>query len=213
MACDAFYALHEVFAFAAASELQLLNLVDVKLEKYTKDGIAETDSLPNLKYTERILYRHIQQLEQVLQGMHNARHRKWPKATSELGEKANTAKESLEKDFEHLLCRAQKLHSHCTQAIATLMSSITIAESKEAILQAQRVSKLTLLASIFVPLSFTTSFFGMNVRELGQGPQSMRLWGYLSASLFCLTMLFLIFDLTLLFKRLRSWYFRLFCCV
>lgn len=44
-----------------------------------------------------------------------------------------------------------------------------VAESREAIDQAEC---LTLLATVFIPLSFVTSLFGMDFREPGQGPLS-----------------------------------------
>jgi hypothetical protein len=40
-----------------SSEMQFLGLVDVQLNKYTTT-LDELDSLPDLKYTGAILYRH-----------------------------------------------------------------------------------------------------------------------------------------------------------
>lgn len=59
------------------------------------------------------------------------------------------------------------------------MSSISISESQKAIDQAQRVGKLTFLVFIFVPLGFTTSFFGTNVKEL-QSDVGLKWWAALS---------------------------------
>lgn len=53
---------------------------------------------------------------------------------------------------------------------------MAVAESREAIDQAKRMGKLTFLAFIFVPLSFTTSFFGMNVKELDAKKVSIWMW-------------------------------------
>lgn len=202
MAVDAFYALNEVFSLAASSEIQFLNLIDVKLDQYTKPGVAEFDSLPNLKYTKEILYRHIQKIQQALNSMRNAKHPKWPKASNGTGKKAKTAAEGLEQDFDHLLNRAKMLHKRCHEAIAVLMSSISISESKKAIEQAKRVGKLTFLAFIFVPLSFTTSFFGMNVRELTQEHLSIYWWVVFSSPIFILTVTLFYYDITRPLKAL-----------
>jgi len=42
------------------------------------------------------------------------------------------------------------------------------------------MGKLTFLAFMFVALSFTTSFFGMNVNELKGGTLGIKYWGALS---------------------------------
>ena len=54
-----------------------------------------------------------------------------------------------------------------------LMSSISVAETQNAASQAKmsmeqavRTAKLTELAFVYIPLTFVTSIFGMNVREL-----------------------------------------------
>lgn len=49
------------------------------------------------------------------------------------------------------------------------MNAAAIDESQKAISQAEGVAKLTTLAFFFVPLSFTTSVFGLNFRELSDG--------------------------------------------
>lgn len=205
MARDAFYALNDVFTFAASSESQLLNLINTKLDMYTQPGRNEADSLPNLKYAKRILYEHIQQIQEVKQSIFNAKHRKWPKATDEAGKRANLAAEGLEQNYDYLLLRAQTMHTRCTEAIAVLMNSMAIAESQEAIVQAKRVTKLTFLAFIFVPLSFTTSVFGMNVRELDQNQISLWAWFALSVPMLALTITLFYVDFSVALGKLYKW--------
>jgi Mg2+ and Co2+ transporter CorA len=165
MACDAFYCLTEIFNFAASSQMQFLNLIDVKLEKYTSlPSEQDFQSLPNLKYMKQMLDRYIQKTQRIIHSIKNAQQDKWPKDKSESGRrKAASASQNVEQDFAHLLDRAQILHRRTTEAISVLMSSISISESQRAIEQAERMGKLTFLAFVFVPLSFTTSFFAMNL--------------------------------------------------
>jgi Mg2+ and Co2+ transporter CorA len=47
-----------------------------------------------------------------------------------------------------------------------LMSSISMQDSQASIEQARRSTRLTQLAFIYVPLSFVTGIFGMNIKEL-----------------------------------------------
>jgi Mg2+ and Co2+ transporter CorA len=76
------------------------------------------------------------------------------------------------------------------------MSSMSIAESKKAIDQAERVTRLTLLAFIFVPLAFTTSFFGMNVKELSGTTTSLWWWAAFTVPVLILAFIGLFFDWT-----------------
>ncbi|PGH34680.1 hypothetical protein GX50_02468 [[Emmonsia] crescens] len=213
MAADPFYALNEIFSFAASSEMYFLNLIDIKLDKYTGPNIHEPDSLPNLKYTKDILYRHIQKIQRILNSIHNAQHFKWPRAGSEGGRKgrATTAAEGLEQDFSHLLNCAQTLHTRCNEAITVLMSSISISESTKAIDQGRRVAKLTFLAFIFVPLSFTTSFFGMNVKEFEANNPPIYYWVACSILVMIMAFLLLAYDITLPFRILYRYIRTGFC--
>jgi len=174
MAQDALYSLTEVFTLAASSQMQFLNLIDAKLDTYTSSMDSPDSafsSLPNLRYTKRILIRYMQMTRRVLESIRTASaHSKWPRDASEAcSRRTAVAAQGLEQDFGHLLERAEALHRRTTEAIGVLMSSISISESQKAIEQAQRVGKLTFLAFVFVPLSFTTSAFGMSVTELKDG--------------------------------------------
>jgi Mg2+ and Co2+ transporter CorA len=54
-----------------------------------------------------------------------------------------------------------------------LFRDIQLKESKKVIEKAESSHKLTLLAFLFLPVSLSTSFFGMNFREFGQGQLSV----------------------------------------
>ncbi|KAJ4402237.1 hypothetical protein N0V85_005347 [Neurospora sp. IMI 360204] len=179
MSQDAFYCLTEIFNFAASSQMEFLNLIDLKLDLYTSLPPEEDFKvLPNLKYSKKILYRYIQKTERVLESIRNATNKesRWPRPTDQT-EKARVTAQNIEHDFEHLLKRAQTLHSRTTDAITVLLSSISISESQRAIQQAEDMAKLTFLAFLFVPLSFATSFFGMNFKELEGDKLSVWWWG------------------------------------
>jgi Mg2+ and Co2+ transporter CorA len=172
---DAFYCLNEVFSFAASSHIQFLNLIDIKLDKYTSHAEdQEFQSLPHLTYTKRILYRYIQKIRRILKSIENTKTHKWPSKSGD--QRAIFAADSLEQDFTHLCDRAITLHSRTTEAITVLMTSISISENQKAISQAQRVGRLTFLGFIFIPCSITTSFFGMNIKELNGSSLGIQWW-------------------------------------
>lgn len=61
-----------------------------------------------------------------------------------------------------------------------LMNSAVVAESRKNMQQTERMKKPTLLATLFIPLSFSTSVFGMNFRQFGQGHLSIWIWAAVS---------------------------------
>ncbi len=79
-----------------------------------------------------------------------------------------TVKGLLE-DYEQLLNRCIELSKMCNWGITLAMNKATIEESRKAIEQSERVKKLTILATLFIPLNFSSSLFGMNIEVLGQG--------------------------------------------
>lgn len=54
-----------------------------------------------------------------------------------------------------------------------LMSSMSVLEARRSIQQAERAQRLTRLAFLYIPLSFVTGMFGMNVKEINGSPLSL----------------------------------------
>jgi Mg2+ and Co2+ transporter CorA len=76
----------------------------------------------------------------------------------------------LKKDLDYLLVRIGILSNRCDTIADTLMSTMSILESQKSIEQSQQVNKLTKPAFVYIPLSFISSMFGMNVTELENNP-------------------------------------------
>ena len=83
-----------------------------------------------------------------------------------------------------------------------------LAESKKAIDQAERVGRLTQLAFFNIPISFTTSFFGMNFKQLNSGTNlSTWIWFVVSFPRLVISILVLGYDVsTMLNKFLKHHY-------
>lgn len=186
MASCPIYALRELLELVVQSELQFLSLCSTRLSAIEALGHSQDiDSLPNMKDLKRLLYRHIHQNQNMSTFITNAS-RFWPKPSStehQYAEIADAAVDYLKQDFDTVVDRNQALYNRCTEGIGVLMNEIVIAESRGAMIQATRVGKLTFLAFVFVPLSFTTSFFGMNLKELGAGPGSVSIWAWFALTL------------------------------
>ena len=177
MACDTLYALREVFELVAQAESQFLTFCAGMLNKFEDTRYSqEADCLPNLKNLKHLLYRHLHQNQEACSSLKNMRSPHWPRASdAKLQQKTEGSAQYLKEDYAYLLKMNRQLYEHCTEAIGTLMNEIVIAESREAIVYTARMEKLTFLAFIFVPLSFTTSFFGMNLQELGGGAHTLNI--------------------------------------
>jgi hypothetical protein len=175
-----------LFAHSAFSEVQFLNLMESKIH-IQMTTIAEgmpDDALGTLQYFSNILNRHAQQLKDSTRALcrliernkrpgteaETSRH---PGASSSGG--AFTPKGLME-DYEQLHIRCLELSKMCSRGMTLAMNKATIEESRRAIEQSERVKRLTLLATFFIPLGFTTSLFGMNLSVLGQG--SVEFWWF-----------------------------------
>lgn len=90
-------------------------------------------------------------------------------------------------DYEDLLARYTRLSARITLAMDNEINRTMIMESHHAIEQTERLSKLTTLATYFLPLSFTASLFGMNFKVLGQGDQPVWLYVVLALPFLLLT--------------------------
>lgn len=209
-ASDAFYALNEVFRFALFSEVQFLNMLESKLIKELDQSVLiqqNNPTLSNLLYNQKLLDRHIQRIQDNITSMEGRALALWPKGL--LGEdeqvKANLAAEALLQDYDYLLCRAHTLSEQCNTGMQIVMNNAMIEESREAIFQAEGVAKLTRLACIFIPLSFTTSFFGMNIWQLGTGHLSIWIWIVVSFPIFVIPLIFMQYDLAAVIRRHSPW--------
>lgn len=79
-------------------------------------------------------------------------------------------------DYQGLLDRCLRLLSRIESAKASEMNRAMMLESRRAIEQSERVKQLTLMATYFIPLTFTASLFGMNFGLFGQG--DLPVWWY-----------------------------------
>lgn len=223
MAIDPFYAITELFKFSASSEVQFLNMIDSKLS--SDEGYAslkkEDPTLANLLYYQEILRAHIIRLKDnlsVIESRGNFRSfansssdnvpSDRPRLSFNQQDKADTAKEALEKDYRHLIDLAEGLVERCSRGMGVIINNSMLAESRHAVSQAKRVGKVTFLAFFYIPFSFATSFFGMNFVEFGTGKQSLWVFFTSSVPLFLFTLCFLLFEaekMRRVGQRLRRW--------
>ncbi|KFG79645.1 hypothetical protein MANI_019136 [Metarhizium anisopliae] len=194
-----------LFAHAAFSEVQFLNLIESRIQTQMNaivKGVL-TDTLGTLQYLSNILNRHARQLQDSIAALCNlaerrshllnevkvearlppksaaptnpslGKRRQMPgietvqKSGSNSSDGSFTAK-GLLNDYQQLCARCIDLSKMCTRGMTLAMNKATIEESRKAIEQSERLKKLTLLATFFIPLSFSSSLFSMNIDLLEQ---------------------------------------------
>ncbi|CAO2655277.1 Nn.00g103410.m01.CDS01 [Neocucurbitaria sp. VM-36] len=183
-AYDPMYALTPVFRFAAATENQLLAVLTRRYEIISStvwDPKRSTEFSEQLILHKHILDDHACRHEEVHRFLRSPSLVKWAaNLTKEQVRTGSDAKRAVEEDYEYLLARFQQFSVYHGEAISILVSSVALAESKKQITLATQVTKLTVLATIFLPLSYCTSIFGMNFIELDR----LRIWIWVVVTIF-----------------------------
>lgn len=175
---DAFYAFHKIFEFCAFSELQFLNLMEKQIEQYQIENCMKHNkkrttgsdlSLESLQRFKTLVRKHIWQLEKTISVIYNEGDPDWPRATHPRDIRTTrVAAYQLREDYQHLLSRAIDIRQRCSDSIAQ-----RIAES------AQTDYTRPVMALVCITfLTFTTSFFSMNFKEL----QNLSVWIYFVVS-------------------------------
>ncbi|KAM7205139.1 hypothetical protein V8F20_003276 [Naviculisporaceae sp. PSN 640] len=177
---DALYALTELFQFAASAEAQLLNLVQNRIANEMSlvggggdSGQHLSIALLNLKSLKVLLTSHAQGLGEVITVVANRHALEWPRIENAVAEKAAVL---LLADLEYLQRRNEALSRECEQGMATLANMAVLEESKRSVGMSRTVQRLTVIGTIFIPLSFVCSVWGMNFEELGTGSKPMWMW-------------------------------------
>lgn len=163
MSEDPLYALHELLLFWATSETQFLNVVSSALQSMVDLSLQEssskmTETQNTLVFYKDILGRHTNSIAGVMQCIESRDLSDWPRSQAA---KPQLMAEQIECDVRYIFERSKELQERCVSSMNILTNQAMIQESKSAIEQSKRIYRLTILASVFVPLSFCSSLFGM----------------------------------------------------
>ncbi|KAK3290455.1 uncharacterized protein B0H64DRAFT_350409 [Chaetomium fimeti] len=206
---DPFYALSPLFSFAVSSEMEVLDLIDAKVRdeldhsSMTGDGVASTSpTLSNLLYSQQVLKRHIRNLQAPISYMEALCSSLSSSAATTPRTAAITTIRTVLADYRFALAYADALAADCVQGMSIMAHNAAIRESQKAIAEARGVTRLTRLATLFVPLALVTSAFSMNVREVnaGDGPP-LWAWAVVSVVVGAVSWLLVRYDLS----RLARW--------
>lgn len=191
---DPVLVLEELSAFQSATASQYLNI----LRRFIAEILARThptgDTTPtmedilHLEYTKAVLMRwstHFQRLAQNLQYALPS-----VKPIAGVREKREKVFAEIDRDLVYLAGESETLITLCESGKSTITGSFLVYEAKRIAQESQLVTQLTKATNritfIFLPISLVTSAFGMNFRQLGQGPLSISLWFAVSLPLLLL---------------------------
>jgi Mg2+ and Co2+ transporter CorA len=73
-------------------------------------------------------------------------------------------------DHEYLIERCSELSQRCESISQIYADTINVMEARKSLAQTERINRLTRLAFLFIPLSFISSFFKMNVDVFKNDP-------------------------------------------
>ena len=112
--------------------------------------------------------------------------------------------------LEESIGRGDESHAYAVDAylcVSVILAIPRTSKSQKAILQAEDVARLTRLAFIFIPLSFTASFFGMNFSQFTNGALlSIWIWFVVSVPFLLVSLALIVPSLFWAFARqLRSY--------
>ncbi|KAI1084757.1 hypothetical protein F5B20DRAFT_523068 [Whalleya microplaca] len=192
VAVDAYYALSELFRFAASSEAQFLNFMNSWLQREVDQALLSRSAMDisqltwNLAHAKQIMDAHIQQLADTVEFMETRGYAYWPQASQPRHKAtAHEMAELLRVDYQHLHRRALFIRERLESSITALTNQAMLEEASRATVQSKNIKILTLVSLIFLPLSFTASFLSMNVVEFHD--IHLRIWPVTVTATFLLT--------------------------
>ena len=211
---DPFYTLGELFNFFISSETQFLNSIATKLDDGMRD-LSFTNPSASMKFQAELLYfrriidKRVQSISQTLMFIKTRHHLDWPRPREAI-EDGRTARLMakaairLEHDCEYALNCATSLQQRCERETTIMMNNASIAEAKRGIDQGRQLFRFSVIVSIYVPLSFTTSVFGMNFVQFPNHAMGFWVWPLVTLPIFVASLLILVWD----FENVRQWRMR-----
>lgn len=185
-AVDPLYALKELFDFQATAAQQYMNLLEKLItEKNEPAGVpgggqTRLEEILNLNYAQTTITRYAAHFKEIINFFEKERNPLWAVAELAHAQPRREVIDVLYSDIKYLWERTQAMIERCKEGESAIMINKSLAEAKQSSDESKLVVQLTKatnrLTFVFLPISFLTSFFGMNFRELGSGTLSLRVW-------------------------------------
>ena len=210
---DSFYALSKIPKMITLAEKRFLNLLLQKLihldrvQRHKRINPEEDDD--DLLDMRSILHRHIDLLRDEIYMLPSVNAWQWPRTPDSLADKdlieIEKLRKTMQQDFEHLHSEACRVLTRCNMSLQIGSQSMQLRESHRSTREARSITNLTRLAFVFIPLSYFSTFFGMNFKELGQGSLSIWVYFLVAAPVLAASVAFLVYCDWMLPAIKREW--------
>lgn len=180
---DPFFLLVSLFTTSALSFTQLLNYLSISIAECRNTEIVLLDvKLERLRHCVRIIHRVESALTENLHWIARGGCDTWPRVRpgTDTATRKQVLQARLRADHKALQQRCVVMRQECESAMMMLVNYSQLRCGEQGTMQADEIHRLTKLTSFFVPLSFVTSFFGMNVKELQ--PSYASIWVFVLAA-------------------------------
>lgn len=201
-----FAVLANVLARAASAWAHMLNLIDSDIDK-CKTRAASTAAealglaLEQLRFNFDFLAHAKQCLNDNIYLIDSRGCQGWPGHQEyETGSLGARLVASLRVDHTYLVNRSSELSRRCETVSQVLADTLKMIETSDSLDQTKRLNNLTVLAFIFVPVGFVSTFFGMNVDVFADNPS---IWIYFAVAVPTAGLVFL--SLYLFPKGIDKW--------
>jgi Mg2+ and Co2+ transporter CorA len=160
---DSFKAIHHILRFTAAEWMNIGHIIDCELTKL--DYVEENVLLGFHSLQQEVKVLHMWRRRCARYGEISRRseelcsHRgplQWPR----LGQCESTP--LIIEDFQAIHEKFKQMETKAEKQISTVLAKISAEAGEKTIYEARRVTRLSIIATAFLPLSFVASVFGMN---------------------------------------------------
>ena len=157
-----------LFGIISRDTLELIHLMDLALSEIGHDILDDSIIQQRLLHWRYLIEKFDLELRQLQKSLIKFAEFLSPSQIAKPSVQPSKSTESvplhdlLKDNLKHLT----ELQQRTSRSYKSLMANMSIVESKRGIAEAESVTKLTELAFLFIPLTFSASIFSMQVREL-----------------------------------------------
>lgn len=190
---DPFFLLASILQTSLLSWAQLLNVLKevIRGGEHTEE-LSNEDlryDLDQLRYHIGIVHRAKELVSETLELVRQGGCASWPKPNFEEQQtRKGVIQRQLERDCMNITDRCSFMIADYESATAVLVGFAQLKASERQMTQAKEVHSLTKLATLFLPLSFTATIYGMNI---SQWQPALSLFWFLGTSAVFLILTFL----------------------
>ena len=197
---DPLHVLSELFIFIATSECQYLDMIRAVLDdnitsKQSNDP-QDTSEVRNILVFSYQGLEHRRDMIKDTIGFLKSQ-------TAELRAAEDTTVSLVLRDFEYLFGQTDDLMRRCDHEWNVIMSGAAVEDAQWSRRNGENQKKFTWLATIYIPLSFSCSMFGMTFFNLDSLRKGFIIWLVVTLSLYIVTFLAPFANTKILSRRKR----------